>query len=245
MQLLEAASVLVGMNQDESTISDTAKAVESDTSSASPAASRYSDLRDDDGYSSAETTPPPLNDHFAGFDSAESGRDKRYSSNSSNFSRSYQSAPSSSLPAVGNFGIPQQQRLSTSGHVPATADEEEAGLVAAVESLCSFGTPKSVPVLLPTDIPPVPPLPAQYADLNKHRYSSNLEPISAVKLPNHSLERLSDVRDVKMGNCYVSEVNEDSDSDERLVTYGIGDDDDDDGVFGAMEGVTHDRIYHA
>ena len=41
--------------------------------------------------------------------------------------------------------------------------EDHADLAAAVGLLsCSYGTPKSGPVMLPADVPPVPPLPAKF-----------------------------------------------------------------------------------
>jgi len=42
-------------------------------------------------------------------------------------------------------------------------DEDHADLAAAVGLLsCSYGTPNSKPVMLPPDVPPVPPLPAKF-----------------------------------------------------------------------------------
>ena len=241
VQLLEAASVLVGMNQDAPTASDIAKTLDSDNSSVSPAASGTSEFRDyDDGdYSSAETTPPPMSEHYAVPDTIESGRSKRYSGNSSSFSRSYQSAPSFSLPVGTAFGNYQQQRRpSNSGLGSTAADEEEAGLVAAVESLCSFGTPRTGPVLLPADVPPVPPLPARFAELNKNRLSGVVGQIPELDLPASTYQRLSDERDVKMGNSHVAEIRDGHCYDERSGAYGKVDEDDD-GVFGAMEGVAY------
>lgn len=184
MQLLEAASVLVGMNQDVPEVQESAKLNESDHSSASPAASATSDLHDD-YLSSAETTPPPTSDRFYLPESYGIIREKRHSGNSSSFSRSYQSAssvPVGSAPSIGpGFGshhsLSNQRRPSTSGVAfprYVGGDEEDAGLAAAVESLCSFGTPRSGAVHLPADVPPVPPLPPQYAGQNVNRLSGNL-----------------------------------------------------------------------
>jgi hypothetical protein len=157
VQLLEAASVLVAMNQDAATSND------SDASS--PAASGSSDLRDED-VSSAETTPPPQ---------AESYRDsKRYSNTSSTYSRSYQSVFSSgSMPNAEHPFSHHRQWSTSSANRPATAntsiadsyrDEDPQDLAAAVGLLsCSYGTPKSGPTGMPADVPPVPPLPAKYA----------------------------------------------------------------------------------
>jgi hypothetical protein len=107
VQLLEAASVLLAMNQDGTTPPDSAKDFQSDQDSASPAGSGTSDH---DRASSADTTPPPQADMFNTYGSGSyTGRHKRYSSGQS-FSRSYQSAPSanrlhgSSVPNSSGFG---------------------------------------------------------------------------------------------------------------------------------------------
>ena len=241
MQLLEAASVLVGMNQDTSTEQDNAI---SDNSSASPAASGSSDIHDDYGYSSAETTPPPMSEHYAHADGLDTGRGKRYSANSSSFSRSYQSAPASSLPAGCAFVHYQSQRRPSTSGLAAPADEEEASLAAAVASLCSFGTPQNRPVLLPPDVPPVPPVPAQYAEHNANRLSGHMAPVSGYGLPAPSYQRLSDERDVDMDDDHVSNKCNNYDYDERFVQEDRSDEDDD-GIFGTMEGMTHDHLSHA
>ncbi|TKA66747.1 hypothetical protein B0A55_10242 [Friedmanniomyces simplex] len=159
VQLLEAASVLVAMNQDPPSTND------SDNSS-SPAASGSSDMRDDD-VSSAETTPPPQIE--------SSFRDsKRYSNTSSAYSRSYQSVFSSESAPSHEHGFSHQRQWSTSSNNrPFTAstsiaesyrDEDPQDLAAAVGLLsCSYGTPKTGPTGMPSDVPPVPPLPAKYA----------------------------------------------------------------------------------
>ncbi|KAK4554837.1 hypothetical protein LTR86_007985 [Recurvomyces mirabilis] len=164
VQLLEAASVLVAMNQDAPTGTD------SDDSS-SPAASGSSDMHED-GVSSAETTPPPQTDGY---------RDpKRFSSTSSAYSRSYQSVFSSGSMS-NNENFSHHRQWSSSSNRPQTAntsiaesyrDEDPADLAAAVGLLsCSYGTPKSGPTGMPADVPPVPPLPAKYASSH---YTSNL-----------------------------------------------------------------------
>ncbi|KAF2092160.1 hypothetical protein K490DRAFT_61605 [Saccharata proteae CBS 121410] len=165
VQLLEAASVLVNMNQEAA---EAAKGGESDHSSASPAASGSSDYRDD-GLSSAETTPPPQGDDAVG--SYGGARvpfnSKRFSSNSSAYSHSYQSGnsvfsesvPHAYLSSYGHDGRPTTANTS----VTAYDDEDQADLAAAVGLLsCSYGTPQSKPLVLPADVPPVPPLPARY-----------------------------------------------------------------------------------
>lgn len=239
MQLLEAASVLVGMNQNGPAEAESAKAADSDQSSASPAASGSSDIRDDEDYSSAETTPPPMSDHYSLADGVDAVKRNRYSGNSSSFSRSYQSAPSSSLPPGSAFGhYNQQRRPSTSGSVFAGPDDEEAGLAAAVETLCTFGTPRNGPVLLPADVPPVPPLPAQYMEANVNRLSSHMGPIPEFALQNSSYQRLSNERDVKMSG----EQREEGDHDDRSMSQERSDEDDE--FFGAMEDVSHSHATH-
>ena len=244
VQLLEAAQVLIGMNQDGQSIPDTAKTTDSDNSSASPAASGSSDIRDDDDYLSAETTPPPMSEHYHIPDGLDTARGKRYSGNSSSFSRSYQSAPSSSLPAGSAFSHYFAQRRPSSSGIAAPADEEEVGLAAAVASLCSFGTPRNAPVLLPADVPPVPPLPAQYVEQNANRLSGLMGPVSEFGLPAPSYQRLSDQRDIDMDDGHDYEREHGYDSDEKS-THGGRNDDDDDGVFGNMEGVSHEQLTRA
>ena len=137
---------------------------DSDNSS-SPAASGSSDR--DDEPSSAETTPPPQADN-AYRDS------KRYSNTSSAYSRSFQSVFSDSAPNGENGFTHYRQWSSSSNGRPLTAntsiaesyrDEDPADLAAAVGLLsCSYGTPKSGPTGMSSDVPPVPPLPEKYAN---------------------------------------------------------------------------------
>lgn len=237
------------MNQDPSDPPESGKAGDSDHSSVSPPASGSSELHDDD-YSSAETTPPPLSEHAYHPENYNMGRPKRHSSTSSAFSRSYQSAPSSSLPGghpppMGtSFGNPYQmnqpRRPSTSGAAATgyVIDEDEASLAAAVESLCSFGTPRSGPVHLPADVPPVPPLPARFAGQSNNRLSGNPTPsllLPGLGMPPPLTHRISDERDVKMGvERHSNNMDDDDDFDERSVSHGRSDEDDD-GVFGRME----------
>ena len=234
------------MNQDGSMPSDPTKNSDSDHSSASPAASGASELNDDD-ISSAESTPPPMNEQAYATDSSGVARPKRYSINSSAFSRSYQSAPSSSFradsaPSGASYGqhyAPSyQRRPSTSDFsymAHANADEDEAGLAAAVESLCSFGTPRTGPVHLPADIPPVPPLPARFAVQNSFRLSGAIATPTlqqGLGVPPPLTHRLSDERDVRMGEGHVVDV--DDEYDHRSYSRGRSEEDDD-GVFGSME----------
>lgn len=250
VQLLEAASVLVGMNQDPSDIAESSRMQDSDHSSVSPAASTAFDLHDE-FLSSAETTPPPNGEHIYAQDSFNTTTEKRNSASSSVFSRSYQSAssvPAGSVPLNGSsFGgfhnSSNQRRPSTSGigaPKPFSTDEEEAGLAAAVESLCSFGTPRSGAVQLPPDVPPVPPLPAQYVSQNLNRLSSNAVHTTTqptLDLPPPSFQRLSNERDVRTKTRLKSKVMEDDDFEDHLTSRDRNDEDDDEIMFGRDEAI--------
>ena len=246
VQLLEAASVLVGMNQDASEAPESAKLNDSDHSSASPPASGTSEVQDD-YLSSAETTPPPTSDHFYAPDNYGTIREKRHSGNSSSFSRSYQSAlsmPVGSAPSMGPaFGsyhsFSNQRRPSTSGAgVPRNlgGDEEEAGLAAAVESLCSFGTPQSGAVHLPSDIPPVPPLPARYVGKNVNRLSGNLTSSTqpALTMLPSSTQRVSNERGPLMKERNTDNAVVDEDHGDQVAPRSK-DDDEDELMFGRDE----------
>ncbi|KAH0537789.1 hypothetical protein FGG08_005471 [Glutinoglossum americanum] len=255
VQLLEAASVLVSMNQDDPTPPGSAKDISSDHSSTSPAASGSSGLHD--GLSSTDTTPPPQPEGLASpplpTRSSRNGRPKRYSSNSSTFSRSYQSAPPNPLFAgsapTGSTGFSLfHSPIGTTEHRPGTAssvfsgsgmDEEDEGLAAAVELLsCSFGTPASGPVLLPLDVPPVPPLPARFMSSNFQSLSgstptpTNLQPEAEMVHDYIHQSREMD-GDIAMEQSEESAVDDD-DFDQRSTSKSRSEDDDD-GVFGRME----------
>ncbi|XP_749408.2 putative C2H2 finger domain protein [Aspergillus fumigatus Af293] len=259
VQLLEAASVLVNMNQHAP--SESAEA-ESDQSSASPDTS--SELRD--GISSAETTPPPMDEDDENEEDMEmSGMpvfpNKRYSVGnvSAQYSHSYQSVPSSSFngdaplhsPAFSHF------RHSSIDTRPSTAEaklheDDEADLAAAI-GLCNFGTPRTRPVPMSPGIPPVPPLPSRYLDLSNGTgsISQSLDPAATVNAtssltestPNIFLSvsynpslsyKISDEREVKMGDAdRVQRQNRNADVD--FSNRPAHADDDDDGVFGRME----------
>lgn len=234
VQLLEAASVLVAMNQDGATPPDSAKDFQSDQESASPAASGSSDQQD--RASSADTTPPP-HDSYSHFSSGSySGRNKRYSSGSG-FSRSYQSAASAttmytaSVPTASGFG--NHERRPPSSGFNRTSQEDDQ-LAAAIDLLsCSFGsngTPRTIPVTLPEDAPPVPNIPAHY--LSGTSFSATTltsshprQPESFTRHRNHRDE------DVKMDESEDS-VADDEDYDHHSRGRS---DEDDDGVFGRME----------
>lgn len=226
------------MNQDGTTPPDSAKDFQSDQDSASPAASGSSEH---DRASSADTTPPPQADMFNTHSNGSYiGRHKRYSSGN-NYSRSYQSAPSANLlggsvparSAFGHYRQPSQERRPLSSGI--SLNHEDEGLAAAVELLsCSFGStgnPRSIPVSLPDDAPPVPHIPAQYLNQNGFADNSltpNRHPRHAESYTRHQIHH---DRDVKM------EESEDSvadDEDYDLRSRGRSDEDDD-GVFGRME----------
>lgn len=237
MQLLEAASVLLTMNQDGTTPPDSAKDFQSDQDSASPAASGSSEH---DRASSADTTPPPQADMFNIYNSGSySGRHKRYSSGHG-FSRSYQSAPSAnpllsgSVPSGSAFGhhrhTSQERRPLSSGF---SRNNEDEGLTTALELLsCSFGStgkPRTViPVTLPEDAPPVPHIPAQY--LNGFS-GSTLVPSHPRQAESYTRHRAHDDGDIKMEESEES-VADDEDYDQHDRSRS---DEDDDGVFGRME----------
>lgn len=161
--------MLVNMNEEPEEITqETTPAVESDRSSASPTASGSMEFRN--GASSTETTPPPAGDEGTAIPyPGHAQHSKNFSINSSStFSRSFQSMPSSSVngsapslsPAMSHFrqsSIDQGTSKADLGGL----DDDEAGLAAAVE-LCNFGTPRTGPLPMSSDVPPVPPLPARF-----------------------------------------------------------------------------------
>jgi hypothetical protein len=224
VQLLEAASVLVAMNVDgPSTDSD---------NSPSPAASGSSDPQDSE-MSSAETTPPPqLDDVSSGFHSAtrsEFGSTKRYSNNSSAYSHSYQSSVFSESAPNSRPYMSHYRQWSTDGR-PTTSgtsvngdDQDQADLAAAVGLLsCSFGTPKTNPVMLPADVPPVPPLPSRFLG-HKADYLSGAT-MSYAPQSYSSFVRGKDI-----------DMDADNSADEESDRHGSRSDEDDEGMFGRME----------
>lgn len=228
------------MNQDTSGLPETAKTTDSDHSSASPVASASSELHDD-YISSAETTPPPISEQPYFQEGLNHGMYKRHSGTSSAFSRSYQSAPSSSFVTSSEHLSGTscgQQRPSTSGAIPPShlaVDDDTAGLAAAVDTLCSLGTPRSGPVHLPPDVPPVPPLPAQYASQNINRFSGSvLTPTQRdLGLPPYSTQRVSNERNIQRRGDQKA-YSDDEDFDRTSITHNKSDDEEE-GVFGRME----------
>jgi hypothetical protein len=234
VQLLEAASVLVAMNKES----------DGDNSDrSSPPASGSSDLRDE--LSSTETTPPPqTEDHAVGsYPHSHYGHraDKRYSGNSSAYSHSYQSTVFSDH---GNGRHYRQwsnvsDRPTTSGTSVAGSYHDDgndhADLAAAVGLLsCSYGTPKSGPVALPADVPPVPPLPAKFLDF-KHSHQSlsgNTTVTPQQSSIRNSYRYHSEVKDVDMDDDNFADEEDYRHSHSR--SHGRIEEDDD-AFFGRME----------
>ena len=116
-------------------------------------------------------------------------------------------------------------------------DEDEAGLAAAVQSLCSFGTPRSGPVHLPPGVPPVPPLPAQYAGHNTNRLSANIATPTLHDfglLPPTTSQRISNERGSAKVESRTGYRNNEDDP-EQVSTHQTRNDDDEEGVFGRMD----------
>ncbi|KAJ5773486.1 hypothetical protein N7457_008382 [Penicillium paradoxum] len=257
VQLLEAASVLVTMNHDDPP--DESAELESELSSGSPDA--LSEMRD--GISSAETTPPPM-DSEEDDDFEMSGVPAQWTkrpsvSNASGFSRSYQSIPSSSYNDSASLHSPtfSHFRHSSIDTRPSTADtrlheDDEADLAAAI-GLCNFGTPRTGPVSMTPDVPPVPPLPARYLDSSSHPSNQGLHsPLSRrtdeaarrdsevniflSRSLNPSLSyKVSDEREVRTGGDDAQKSRQRRNADVDFGNRSAPPDDDDDGVFGRME----------
>ncbi|KAL5115401.1 hypothetical protein ACEQ8H_006701 [Pleosporales sp. CAS-2024a] len=236
VQLLEAASVLVAMNKESD-------AGDSDHSSLSPPASGSSDVRD--GLSSTETTPPPqIEDHAVGsFPHSQFGPRslKRYSGNSSAYSHSYQSTVFSDN---GNGHHYRQwsnlsDRPTTSGTSVAGSYHDDANdhadLAAAVGLLsCSYGTPKSGPVGLPADVPPVPPLPAKFLDFSQacQSLSGNTTVTPLQSSMRNSYRCHSETKDVDMDDDHFADEEDYRQSNSRSRGRI---DEDEDAFFGRME----------
>ena len=139
----------------------------SEGSSASPAYSGSSEMQDE--LSSVETTPPPSEAIYSIPSS------KRHSGSSTGLSRSYRSVHSSSYAeSVVSPGFPPHRFSGVSDFRPGTAGTDDSGLVAATAGLNVFGTPRTRPVTVASDIPPVPPLPQQYQSYNSKSSDSTL-----------------------------------------------------------------------
>jgi len=229
---LEAASVLLAMNQDGNTPPDSARDFQSDQDSASPAASGSSESHD--RASSADTTPPPHPDAPNRYGSGSYiDRHKGYS-NGHGYPRSYQSGSVPNGSGFGHYRHQSHDRRPPSSGI--SRNHEDDGLAAAVELLsCSFGsagTPRTIPVALPDDAPPVPHIPAQY--LNQNTFSGpTLAPGMQHPRQTESYTRgQSHIHgDVKMEESEES-IADDEDYDQHSRARS---DEDDDGVFGLME----------
>ncbi|KAL2868675.1 putative C2H2 finger domain protein [Aspergillus lucknowensis] len=252
VQLLEAASVLVNMNVDDPT-AESAEA-ESEISSASPDAS--SELRD--SLSSAETTPPPMDEDDRDDDMLVEP-EKRFEINSAGpqYSHSFQSIPSSSFTGSAPWPSPMSSHFhhSSVDTRPSTAeaklhDDDEADLAAAI-GLCNFGTPRMGPMSMSPGVPPVPPLPSRFLDqagsaekrglaqsgpsiADTTLASSNKDMFLSLSYNPSLSYKVSDEREVRMGSRERSNRrtrNADVDFGSRPTHA----DDGDEGVFGRME----------
>ncbi|KAK3060895.1 hypothetical protein LTS18_007467 [Coniosporium uncinatum] len=218
VQMLEAASVLVAITKDGT-------AVDSNSDSASPAASGSSDAHDD-GASSNGTSPPPQIEDVEYDDNLRNL--KRFSTNSSSYSRSYQST--NSVFSEGPMYISSQFRQgSTEQGRPTTSatsvgsyydtQEDQADLAAAVGLLsCSYGTPMTKPIMLSPDVPPVPALPEKY--LSSSNTYSRSQP---------NVHRRYESKDADV------DMDEPSDYEDDRYHLTRGRSDEDEGVFGKME----------
>ena len=170
VQLLEAASVLMTMNQDGTIVSETAIHGDSDGASDSPPASGSSDPQEDD-QSSRTSSPSQNEESVTAAKDVLYHRPVRQDSYASTLSRSYQSTSATSFaPSSGPDGGEYQYSRRPSFHRrPSSASqfdgEENPEVVAAAQGLlsCSLGTPTHGPTQLPPDVPPVPPLPEKFA----------------------------------------------------------------------------------
>ena len=249
--------MLVHMNQDEDG-SEHSPEAESELSSASPDAS--SEVRD--GLSSAETTPPPMDEQEEDDDFEMSGMPANWAKrpsvgNASAYSRSFQSIPSSSFTGSAPLHSPafSHYRKSSVDTRPSTADtrlheDDEADLAAAI-GLCNFGTPRTGPVSMTPDVPPVPPLPARYLDSSSHpgirspslapsvpaneSFRRDSDAFLSVSLNPSLSYKVSDEREVRNGDATTKESRQRHNADVDFGSRLTSTDDDDDGVFGRME----------
>ncbi|KAH9898848.1 hypothetical protein F4778DRAFT_782448 [Xylariomycetidae sp. FL2044] len=240
VQLLEAASVLVAMNnKDSTTPPDSAKDFASEPESASPTASGYSDLHDD--RSSADTTPPPQAEGFSATSAlAYRSAPKRYSSGSG-YAPSYQSAASGhyfpgSVPSGNGFG---HNRHGSSDRRPPSSGmnstgQEDRDLAAAVELLsCSFGSNGGTRDSRLDDAPPVPPLPAQYLDQAAFTSTSFINSFPSRQMPeSFTRGEFRHAADVKMEDSEGSMMDDDEYERRRRARSS---EEDDEMMFGRME----------
>lgn len=220
MQLLEAASVLVGMNQDGTQKdAESAIQVDSDLSSESPNPSGSSERQDDD-MSSRTSTPSQEEEAYAQGKGAHVRRPKRQDSYSSAYSystsanaRRVSGNPYDGISSSYQHQYSYERRPSTAGMSSTGSQydsEEQADIAAAAEGLlsCSLGTPNHSSGRLPSDIPPVPPLPAKFA-----------KQLSPRQGPRYGDVEMTDARPLSSSISHIR----------------IPEDDEDEGVFGHME----------
>ncbi|MBE3045052.1 hypothetical protein IMZ48_21350 [Candidatus Bathyarchaeota archaeon] len=242
VQLLEAASVLVTMNNmasgDEMDAEDappnvvtppdsTRGVFPSDGESASPTASGYSEMNE--RQSSADTTPPPHPEGFAHH--MPEYISKRYNGGGISYqstpaSAFAGSAPNSASAGFGHARQPSQDRRPPSSGKNATG-QDDSELAAAVELLsCSFN---SNGVRVPHDAPPVPPLPAQYLDQAASLSSPGFLSSFPSRQPESFTRGETRTIDTRMEDNADSGVEDEEEHHVRARS-----DEDDDGVFGRM-----------
>ena len=250
VQLLEAASVLVAMNQDGPAVAEGAADSGSHPSSDSPAAS--GSTGSGDGMSSVHTSPPPSaedDDPFMYMSREHRGQPaRRRDSTASTHSRSYQSVLSASTftdatsPGTPGFHFQGSAATDWRPGMPMHAeqaddDDDAADLAAAVGLLsCSFGTPKTGPLGGADDIPPVPPLPARYVNLPSQDPSKHRASVGQQAIRGHAPSE----RELRYGNpswrpIDGEDVAVEDESDYRPSGTKSRSDEDDDSVFGRME----------
>ncbi|KAI1340528.1 hypothetical protein F5Y15DRAFT_42203 [Xylariaceae sp. FL0016] len=241
VQLLEAASVLVAMNNtnDSATPPESTKDFASEPESASPTAFGYSDHHG--GRSSADTTPPPQTEGFATGSLAYRDASKRYS-NGSGYSRSYQSAASGSFvpgSMASRNGFAHNRQGSSDRRPPSsglsTTGQEDRDLAAAVELLsCSFNSNGGRDSRLPKDAPPVPPLPAQYLDQAAFTGTSFFNSFPNRQMPeSFTRGEFRHSEDVKMEDSASSMADEEEEEERR--SRARSSEEDDEMMFGRME----------
>ncbi|OTA90686.1 hypothetical protein M434DRAFT_366164 [Hypoxylon sp. CO27-5] len=241
VQLLEAASVLVAMNNNDATTPpDSAKDFASDPESASPTASGYSELHDD--RSSADTTPPPQPEAFGMTNTLAYRSAPKRNSNGSAYSRSFQSAVSGSFfpGSMTNGNVFGHSRHASADRRPPSSGMNSTGqddrdLAAAVELLsCSISSNGGArDARLPQDAPPVPPLPVQYLDHAAFASTSFINSFPSGQMPeSFTRGELRHNEDVKMEDSESSIMDDDEgDGCSRARSS----EEDDDMMFGRME----------
>jgi hypothetical protein len=232
VQLLEAASILVSMFPEDQVEEDSIQDG-SDLSSASPAASAFSDTA-----STTNTTPPPQTEQTDIF--VTSGR--RGSRNSALGFGNKQTSMSQAIAASAPSASSGFAHFAQTPPRPfAVHNDEETSLAAAVELLsCSFGTPKTGPLSHHDEIPPVPPLPERFLkeDLGSTSMSGSTATPTAygsyalrTSLPNHKEEEEEGEQDMDMDDKDKDNVTERSEEPHHHI-HSI---EEEEGVFGKME----------